>query len=142
MATKIAGGRIRGYIALTLEATAEVEVGDPVQISGDYECVRADGTATVVGQVSTITQNFPAGGGTRVATVPGDVAVEAFGHSVLTFRTAANTAITAGDLVGANADGQLVAAGAGVATIGVALHGVTAEAGVRKNVDVLCMSGL
>ncbi len=137
MTTKKAGGVIRPYFALTLEATYAAAVGDPVMITGDYECDKADGSKEVIGKISAITKKVPAAGGNREVANPGDVTVEAFGYGVLTFTTKTNQAITAGDKVAVDSNGELVPAGSGTATVGIALHGVTATASTKKQVDVL-----
>lgn len=138
MATKKAGGVIRPRISGTFEATAAVAVGDPVRVTGPYECQKHGGTATpCVGQVSAIRKDVPATGGNRTATVPGDVTVELFGWGILTFKSAGALA-TAGVEVGVDANGRIAAVGAGVRTIGVLLTTATA---IDQDVDVLCNQG-
>lgn len=135
MTTKKAGGRISGAINLTLEATVALAVGDPVHLTDDYTCVKADGSKPVVGHVVTANvkrTSSATDGSYPVALTPGDVAVEARGFAVQVF-TAGASAITAGTLVGWGALSTLVPAGGGVATIGIAL--MTVEAG--EKVDVL-----
>lgn len=133
MTTKTAGGRISARIALTLEATAALNIGDAVHVVGDYQCNLADGTKPIVGFVSVqnrqrdvVTGNYP------VNLVPGDVTVEAIGHMVITRKSGG--AFAAGAAVGINATGALVAAGGGVRTVGVALIAAT---GANQDVDVL-----
>lgn len=133
MTTKSAGGKVTGILALTLEGQEALAIGDPVHITGDYECEKADGTKPVVGYVSvanvkrsTTTGFYP------TANVPGDVTVEAFGWSVRTFVSGG--AITAGTKVGVSATSKLEAAD-GTNDVGIALTGA---AGVDEDVDVLC----
>lgn len=122
MTVKTAKGKVTGLLALTCEAQVATDIGDPVHIVGDYEVAIANGTKPVLGFVSVSNKG-------RVSTamstsvgnpvVPGDVTVEARGLMV---RTApAGAAFAAGVEVGINATGDLVAAGAGVATVGISL---------------------
>lgn len=133
MTTKKFGGRITGLLALTFEATVALAVGDPVEVSGDYTVIKAVGTKPCIGHVAvanvkrdSVTAAYP------VAKTPGDVTVEVRGFEVRTLTSGA--AITAGTLVGWNASSALVPAGAGVATIGVALQ---PAAGAAVKIDVL-----
>lgn len=135
MATKRAGGRITGHLALTCEAAVALQVGDYVMLTGDYTVGLADGTKPVLGHVSVrnvkrestpTSDTFPVG-------APGqDVTVEARGWDVHT--KVSGGIFAAGVDVGVNATGALVAVGAGVAKVGVSLMASTA-AGQR--VDVL-----
>lgn len=119
MATKTAGGRISSRIALTLEAQSALEVGDPVSITGPYECDKADSGDTFVGTVSVA--NVKRQGATYpVANVPGDVTVEAKGSYV--------AAVTAGDAITAGAEVFVSAAGAYVGAAGAT--GVGAAVGI------------
>ena len=131
MATKQAGGKITGLLALTLEAQVALDVGDPVMVTGPYECGLADGTKPVVGLVSVanVTRNGP---NYPVANVPGDVTVEARGLYVAEMTSGG--AFAAGALVGIGAGGALLAAGVGVENIGIALMAAT---GAAEQVDVL-----
>lgn len=133
MTTKSAGGKITGLLAITLEAQVALNVGDPVMVTGPYECGLADGTKPVVGFVSVANKTRQAGTGNfPVNKVPGDVTVEARGVMVL--RRTSGGIFAAGANVGIGAGGALVAAGAGVATIGIALMAATAAG---QKVDVL-----
>jgi hypothetical protein len=132
MTTKAAGGKITGLIALTLEAQSALEVGDPVMVTGDYECDLADGSQPIVGIVSVRNVGRGANGAYPVAVTPGDVTVEARGWLVVTKLSGG--AITAGTGVGINATGDLVADGTGVAHLGIALMGAT---GAGTKIDVL-----
>lgn len=131
MATKTPGGRMSSRIALTLEATVALEVGDPVHMTGAYTCVKADGTKKVVGIVTTANKVRGAAG--AVAQIPGDVAVESPFHMVLPVKAAAG-AIAAGDQVGINAAGLLAVDGAGVSHIGTALTASALNAGAMVDV--------
>jgi hypothetical protein len=133
MVTKAAGGKITGLLAITLEAQVALAVGDPVMVTGPYECGLADGTKPVVGFVSVANKMRQAGTGNfPVNKVPGDVTVEARG--VMVRRMTSGGAFAAGANVGIGAAGALLAAGGGVATIGIALM---PAAGAAVKVDVL-----
>lgn len=135
MATKTAKGKITGLLALTMEAQVPTDIGDPVHVSGDYEVEIADGSKPVLGFVSVSNkQRFSNSMSTSVgnAKVPGDVTVEARGFMVRTIP--AGDAFDAGEEVGINGDGDLVAGGADVATVGISLM-AAADAG--DLVDVL-----
>lgn len=136
MTTKIAGGVIGYRLALTLEANYAAAMNDCVMGGpGDFQCVLCDTTLPVLGQV--IMPNVRRGTGALAGTypqpsVPGDVSVGARGHAVQTFTSGATCVV--GTLVGVKADKKLWPAGAGVATIGIALNGAV---GVGGAVDVL-----
>jgi hypothetical protein len=135
MATKTAKGKITGLLALTMEAQVATDVGDAVHVTGDYEVGLADGTKPVLGFVSVANKGrVSTAMGTSVgnAVVPGDVTVEARGLMVRTIP--AGGPFTAGVDVGINASGDLVVAGAGVATVGISLM---ASGGAGDDVDVL-----
>lgn len=133
MTTKTTGGKITGLLALTLEAQAALAVGDPVHISGNYECGKADGSKPVVGFVSVANvRRSAATGFYPSANAPGDVTVEARGLMVLTFTAAIATA--AGVAVGINNAQKVVIDGGGVAHIGVTL---TLTGGTNLPIDVL-----
>ncbi len=130
MTTKAAGGKITGLLALTLEAQSALNVGDPVHITGDYSCDKADGTKPVVGFVSVSNRRrgtFAEGkaGMFPVNAVPGDVTVEAIGLMVLTL-TIGTGGVTAGAAFGVGAAGAILPAGTGVSNVGVALETATA----------------
>lgn len=130
MTTKAAGGKITGLLALTLEAQSALNVNDPVHITGDYMCDKADGTKPIVGFVSVANRRrgtYAEGkaGLYPVNAVPGDVTVEARGYMVMTL-TAGTGGVTAGNLVGVGAAGAILAPGAGVANMGIALESATA----------------
>lgn len=133
MATKQAGGKITGLLALTLEAQVALAVSDPVMVTGDYECGLADGSKPIVGHVSVANVQRQAGTGLYpVEKVPGDVTVEARGFSVRRIKSAG--AVAAGIEVGQGANQKLAAVGAGVAKVGISLTAATA---VDQWVDVL-----
>lgn len=133
MTTKTQGGKITGILALTLESTVALAVGDPVHVIDDYEVEKADGSKPILGHVSVANVQREAGTGRwPVSAVPGQVTVEARGFSVRTITSGG--AITAGAEVGHGAAGALLAAGGGVATIGIALMGA---AGAGTKIDVL-----
>lgn len=133
MVVKASGGKITGLLALTLEAQVALNVGDPVMVTGPYECGLADGTKPVLGFVSVANKQRQAGTGNfPVNKVPGDVTVEARG--VMVRRMTSGGIFAAGANVGIGAGGALLAAGVGVATIGVALMAATAA---NQKVDVL-----
>lgn len=115
MTTKTAGGKITGLLALTVEAQEAMEVGDWVQLSGDYEVELADGTKSVFGKVSVPNKKrISSVLGTSVGnpSVPGVVTVETPAFWVST-ETAAE-AIAAGDDVALTASGLVTAATAAV----------------------------
>ena len=133
MTTKTKGGKITGLIALSMEAEAALEVGDPVMGSGDYECVLNDGTKRVIGHVSVANKEPVRGVATRPALVPGPVTVEALGFYVRT--VVSGGAIAAGASVGYDATGDLVSVALGAASeCGVAL---VAASGAAEKIDVL-----
>lgn len=138
MTTKTVGGKITGLLALTLEATAALNAGDPVHVSGDFQVARADGTKPCIGWVSV--PNVRRGTGANaglypVANTPGDVTVEARGYAVKDFLCAA--VVAAGVDVGFAAanPGQIVpfTGAANTVKLGVALHG----GAIGARIDVL-----
>lgn len=136
MTTKTAGQEHTPRLALTLEAQYAAAKGDPVMVSGNYECGKADGSAPVIGFVAQRNVGhgtFGAGnaGQFPISTVPGDVSVDAIGVGVKT--VVAGASITAGTKVGIGSDFKLHPAGGSVATIGVALMGGSTNA----SIDVL-----
>lgn len=135
MTTKTPGGKITGLLALTVEAAVALQVGDFVHLSDDYTVTLADGSKPILGIVTV--RNVKRTGDqwsteVGVGNAGGDVTVEAAGFYV--FQKAAGGAFAAGVAVGIGAGGALLAAGAGVQTIGVAL---TASSGAADVVDVL-----
>lgn len=132
MTTKAAGAKITGLLALTCEATEALNVKDPVHVTANYTVEKADGTKPVLGIVSVANKGRGADGAYPVSKVPGDVTVEVPGFSVL--RLVSGGAIDAGEEVGIDVNGLLVAAGAGVRTIGLSL---TSTAGAGLDIDVL-----
>jgi hypothetical protein len=135
MTTKLAGGKITGLLALTLEAQVALEIGDPVMVTGDYECGLADGTKPVVGFCTVAnkgTTNTIMSRTVGTPVVPGDVTVDVRGYMVRTITSGG--AFAAGVGVGIDAAGDLVADGAGVAHVGVAL---LASTGAGERIDVL-----
>jgi len=105
--TKIAGGVVGYRIALTLEANYAAAIGDCVMGGpGDFQCVAADGSLPILGDV--IMPNVKRGTGALAGTypqanVPGDVSIGVRGHAVQTKKTGA--AVTVGAAVGINAAG-------------------------------------
>lgn len=78
MTTKLAGGKITGLLALTMEADYAAEVGDIVEVNGNFTVGLSAGVNPVLGRVSVankkrVGSTFPS------ANVPGDVTVEALG---------------------------------------------------------------
>lgn len=135
MATKRSGGKITGLLALTMEAQVATDVGDFVHIVGDYEVALANGSKPVLGHVSVSNKKRVSNVmGTSVGNdkVPGDVTVEARGFYVK--KVLAGGAFAAGVDVGIGAGNTVVAAGAGVATIGISLM---ASTGAGDDVDIL-----
>lgn len=135
MVTKRSGGKITGLLALTLEAQVATDVGDYVHVTGDYECALADGSKPVLGKVSVSNKKrISTVMGTSVgnANTPGAVTVEARGLFVDTVL--AGGAFAAGVAIGIGAGNTVVAAGAGVATIGISLM---ASTGAGDDVDIL-----
>lgn len=124
MTTKTAGGRINSRMGLTFEATVALEIGDKVEVSNDYTVIKATGTKPVIGRV-TVANKTRVAGAFPVNQVPGDVTVDVRGSMVS--KETAFGALTAGTEVGFDADGRVKAAGAGVATVGVALMTVTTQ---------------
>jgi hypothetical protein len=113
MTTKQSGGKITGILALTMEATVGLDVGDWVHVNGDYTVALADGTKPVLGRCSvsnkksvSTAMSYNAG----LDRVPGDVTIEARAVSVETtvsggvFAAGAPVGITAAGLVGVAAD--------------------------------------
>lgn len=137
MATKTAGGRITGHLALTCEASVALQEGDDVMVTDDYTVGLADGSKPSIGHVSvknvkrTVTSTsdtFPVGN------PGGDVTVEALGYNVRV--KTASEAIAAGNYVEVGAAGAITDGGVTrtVATVGVALVGATAAG---QSIDIL-----
>lgn len=136
MTTKQSGGKITGILALTMEAQDAHDVGDAVEVSGDYEVSMATGGKPVLGRVSVSNKkrvNTAMSTTVGVDNVPGDVTVEARGIAVETWVVSAD--VDAGEEVGTT-DGTTVApVGTGIAKIGLALmSGVAAD---DDEIDVL-----
>ena len=135
MTTKLAGGKITGLLALTMEATVALDVGDLVHVNGDYTVTLADGTKPILGRCSVANKGATATPMSRTVgtpVVPGDVTIEARGISVEEFVS--DGVFAAGVEVG-TADGTtVVALGAGVQKIGISLLASTAAG---ESVDVL-----
>jgi len=130
MTTQVAGGRITGHLALTVIATAALQEGDPVMLTGDYQVGLSDGTKPSIGYVSVrnvkrvvtdVSSTFPVGN------PGGDVTVEARGLNVGCF--ASKGAITAGNFVKVDGTGAYVDGGVvwDVANVGIALTSTTAD---------------
>lgn len=133
MTTKASGGRITGLLALTVESSVALVVGDPAHVTGTYTVAKADGSKPVLGHVSVANVKRAAGTGAYpVSNVPGDVTVEARGFEVRTVTSGA--AFGAGVEVGVGADSKYYAAGANVATTGISLQ---AAGAANAAVDVL-----
>lgn len=135
MATRTSGGKITGLLALTVESQVALDIGDWVMVTGDYQVGLADGSKPVLGHCSVSNKKrISTVMGTSVgnASVPGDVTVEARGLYVK--RELAGGAFAAGADVGVGAANTVVAAGAGVASIGIALM---ASTGAGDDVDIL-----
>jgi hypothetical protein len=116
MTTKTSGGKITGLLALTCEAQEALDVGDWVQLVGDYEVELADGTKPVLGKCSVSNKKRVSSVlGTSVgnANVPGDVTIETPAFWVSTEVAAAD--VTAGQEVAITANG-LVPFGAAAAS--------------------------
>lgn len=123
MVTKSSGGKITGLLALTCEAQEELDIGDVVMLTGDYEVNLSDGTAKL-GKVSVANKGRVSGVmGTSVGNpvVPGAVTVEVPGFFVSTMELDATLA--AGASVGTSDGKTLVADGVGVAHVGTLLTG-------------------
>ena len=115
MTTKTFGGKITGLLALTVEAQEALEIGDWVQLSGDYEVEKADGTKPVLGKVSvTNKKRVSSVMGTSVgnANVPGDVTVET--PAFFVSREIAAETVVAGEEIALTASGLVSAASAAV----------------------------
>jgi len=98
MTTKATGGKITGLLALTMEGQVALSVGDPVMVTGDYECDPYDGTSPFVGVVSVANvKRDAATGNYPVANAPGDCTVEVRGLFVR--QCVAAGAVTAGKYV-------------------------------------------
>lgn len=135
MVTKAPKGKITGLLALTMEAQVALDVGDFVAITGDYEVGLADGTKPVLGHCSVSNKKRVSNVMSTevgVPNVPGAVTIEARGLYVQ--PVLAGGAFAAGVEVGIGAENTVVAAGAGVATIGISLMASTAEG---DEVDIL-----
>jgi hypothetical protein len=119
-------------------ALGDTVMGGPT----DYQCQQWNGTLPAVGTV--VMPNVRRGTGALAGTypqpnVPGDVTVDAFGHSVHQFVSGA-TAFTAGAAVALNAAMQVVpwTGAANTQKLGIALNGSSASG---TTVDVLCTGG-
>lgn len=132
MATKRAGGKITGLLALGFESALALDLGDPVMVVGPYEVALCNGSKPCVGVVSVRNVKRGVNGEFPVDNPGGDVTVEMRGFYVRTVLSGA--AITAGTEVGYGAAGTLVPAGAGVSTVGVALMAATAAG---QSIDVV-----
>lgn len=133
MTTKTAGGIITGRLALTLEAQEALEVGDPVIITGPYECEKANGGNAFAGIVTDANKKR-VGGTYPNPEVPGDVTVEAPGKFVYTVP--AEVAIDPGERVHLSATGGFVPAG-DAAAVGAAVGLALTGAAIGADLDVL-----
>lgn len=127
MTTKQSGGKITGILALTMEATVGLDVGDWVHVNGDYTVALADGTKAVLGRCSvsnkksvSTAMSYTAG----VDRVPGDVTIEARAVSVET--TVSGDVIAAGDPVGIVDNALETVAEDAINRVGTALMAATA----------------
>lgn len=133
MTTHRSGGKITGLLALTVDSTVALQVGDPVHIVGDYQVALADGTKRTLGTVGVrnvkrVGRDYPV-----ADTGPGELTVEAHGLYVRTVTSAG--AIAAGAPVGLNGSGGYVAVAAGhISECGIALQ---PAAGAAVKIDVL-----
>lgn len=134
MTTKLAGGKITGILALTMEASEALVVGDPVHVDDDYSVAKADGTKPILGNVSVANVKREANSGRYpVSNVPGDVTVEARGFSVR--RMTSGAAVTVGGFVGIDATQRAVdVLPDAVNVVGIALMGAGAA---DVDIDVL-----
>jgi hypothetical protein len=135
MTTKQSGGKITGILALTMEATVGLDVGDFVHVNGDYTVTIADGTKAILGRCSVSNKkrvNTPMSTTVGVDRVPGDVTIEARGLSVETMVSGA--AIPAGSPVGIAANVVTVCAPDAINKVGTALMAATAAG---QSIDVL-----
>lgn len=101
MTTFTSGGKISAHVALTMQAGSALTFGDPIKITGDYLCDKADSSHAAIGYV--ITPNVARGTGSLAGTypqsqVPGDVAVEVRGFGVGVV-VAGSGGVTAGDAI-------------------------------------------
>lgn len=139
MTTKRVGAlKITGLLALTMEATVAVEVGDDVEVNGDWTVGLAAGTKPVLGRVS-VANKKRVGSDYPVNAVPGDVTVEAKG--LFTQVCTASAAITAGWYVKAAGSKKVVGVDPATATVAdlIAVVGIalTSAAGNNSKLDVL-----
>lgn len=135
MTTKRSGGKITGILALTMEATVGLDVGDWVHVNGDYTVALADGSKVVLGRCSVSNKkrvNTPMSTQVGVDNIPGDVTIEARGISVETVTSGG--AITAGAPVGWNGTAVVAVAVDAINRIGTALMAATASG---QSIDVL-----
>lgn len=127
MTTKQAGGKITGILALTMEATVALDVGDHVHVNGDYTVGLADGTKAILGRCSVSNKksvNTPFSRTVGVPNVPGDVTIEARGIAVETAKS--GDAFAAGVPVGIDATNRLVEVEKGdVNCVGLSLMAAT-----------------
>lgn len=115
MTTKLAGGKITGLLALSVEAQAALEIGDPTMITGPYEVGLMDGSRPLLGHVS-VANKGRSGSTFPASIVPGPCTVEALGLYVRTCPAGAD--IDAGEAVGYSAGGLLVPRGFGLGSGG------------------------
>lgn len=135
MTTKRSGGKITGILALTMEATVGLNVGDWVHVNGDYTVALADGSKAILGRCSVSNKkavSTPFSRTVGVPNVPGDVTIEARGVSVETVLS--HGAIPAGAPVGWDGTGAVAVAPDAINRIGTALMAATAAG---QSIDVL-----
>lgn len=135
MTTKLAGGKITGILALTMEATVGLDVGDFVHVNGDYTVTIADGTKAVLGRCSVSNKksvSTPFSRTVGVDNVPGDVTIEARGLSVE--ACVSGDVIPAGSPVGIANNVVTVCLPDDINKLGTALMAATAAG---QTIDVL-----
>jgi len=134
MTTKTAGGRISARVALTLEAQVAIDVGQPVSITGPYECGIAASGDTFAGVVSVANVKRGASGAYPTDDAPGEVTVESPFSAVVTV-VAGTGGVTAGDPIFVNASGAFGNA-AGITEVGKAIGLALTTAAAAASFDL------
>lgn len=139
MTTTTTKGRVTGLLALTCATDLALAEGDMVHLVGPYKVGLADGTKPLLGTVSVrsvkrvvdaISSTFPV-----ATTTGGQVTVEALGLMVLTRN--AGAALSAGQRVGINASGAIVAYAEGSTTVSYLGIALTSPSGAGVEMDIL-----